>query len=197
MFRKILRQGNCVDIVAHQTACIMGYHTMSAPCRFFFLGQSPHPEGHHRQAFTGQQMHDAGMRMFMPLIGIAEIGMGIDMDKTNRRVKRIDNAHHRTIAKTVFAAQCHRYSALRSNGARDPAQIIHHRLNRAAAINWWCGKHALGTGQLAVNQSLKLVAGGNHGRRPLGRACAVRHGFFQPAWHNMKQRRRRIIFRLR
>ena len=90
----------------------------------------------------------------MALISIAKIGMGIDMHQPQRRVQRVNHAHHRAIADRMFAAQSNGNMPTMRDGSGQVAQIRHHHFNILSAINRRMGENTVGARHFAVRQTL-------------------------------------------
>jgi hypothetical protein len=143
--------------------------------------------------------HDAGVGVLRPFVGVAQIGVGVEMDEPDVRAGRLERARRR-LGHRVLAAEHHRHRAAaqglgdgRFDGI-DPTLLqaflasgrFHHRLRMDAKV----------AGTTAPVEVFQLSGGFEDGARPLGRAAAVRDRRLHRRGNDVEERLRRRRVRI-
>ena len=97
--------------------------------------------------------------MFLALIGVAQVGMGIDLHDADGFAQCTGHAHNRAIAERVFAAQRDRHLARADGGLGALGQPFHDIRQRTGAIQRRFGEDAIDARFGMAGDAFEFIAG--------------------------------------
>ena len=120
------------------------------------------------------------------LIGVAQVGVGVDLDDSDWLAQSARYTHDCAVAERMLSAQGHRHFARTNSSFGALGEAFHDIGQGAVAVQWFFGEDALDTRFGMASDAFQLVAGLDDRFGAFGSTRAVGHSAFQRHRYNAK-----------